>query len=150
MKEEKETPSDSGKTSGDNEILINKDMKFKEVLGKDIQILSGKVEPNQFPMDGMPQVLADLINNSVEVYGSPLEYFACTLLVACGSVVRKRAQLDDGKYINYPQLWIMYIGSSGIGKDAPLKIAFKPIIEIDLTENYGRLDEEADAQAEGT
>jgi len=26
----------------------------------------------------------------------------------------------------------------------------KPIIEIDLTENYGRLDEEADAQAEGT
>lgn len=131
MKDEKISPLDSGKSSGENEILISKDIKFKEVLGNDIQNLSGKIKPNYFPMDGMPQVLADLINNSVEVYGSPLEYFACTLLVACSSVVRKRAQLDDGKYVNYPQLWIMYIGSSGIGKDAPLKIAFKPIIEID-------------------
>jgi Protein of unknown function (DUF3987) len=131
MKEEIQTPSGSPKTSGVNEILINKDMKFKEVLGKDIQLLSGKIEPNHFPMDGMPDVLADLINDSEKVYGSPLEYFACTLLVACGSVVRKKAKLDDGKFINYPQLWIMYIGSSGIGKDAPLKIAFKPIIELD-------------------
>jgi hypothetical protein len=84
-----------------------------------------------FPMDGMPTVLSDLINDSVKVYASPLEYFACTLLVACGSVVRKNAVVDDGKFKNYPQLWLMYIGSSGIGKDMPLKIAFKPIYELD-------------------
>ena len=141
MIDEKQTPSDSPKSSGVNEILQDKNTDFIKAMQSDIQSISKQTEvkDNPFPMTGMPQILADLINDSVDVYGSPLEYFACTLMVACASVVRKRAVLDDGKYKNYPQLWIMYIGSSGIGKDAPLKIAFKPIIEYDL-EAYGRYE----------
>ncbi len=112
---------------GSEEILINPTIDIKSKMIQDIQ----KNSSNPFPMYGMPEVLADLINDSVKVYASPLEYFACTLLSACGAVVRKKAVVDDGKYKNYPQLWMMYIGSSGIGKDAPMKIAFKPIYEID-------------------
>jgi len=112
---------------GSEEILINPTIDLKSKMNIDIQ----KNSTNPFPMYGMPEVLADLINDSVKVYASPLEYFACTLLVACGAVVRKKAVVDDGKYKNYPQLWMMYIGSSGIGKDMPLKIAFKPIYELD-------------------
>jgi hypothetical protein len=133
MIDQKQTPSDSPKSEGANEIMLNKDTDFLNRMKSDIQSNQRQIEAkeNHFPMVGMPNVLADLINNCVAVYGSPLEYFASTLLVACGSVVRKRAVLDDGKYKNYPQLWIMYIGSSGIGKDAPLKIAFKPIHDYD-------------------
>ena len=36
MKEEKETPSDSGKTLGDDEILINKDTNFNSGLQSEI------------------------------------------------------------------------------------------------------------------
>ena len=129
--QKKESPLDFGESSGADEILINKDTDIIKEVRTDIDKNSGKTEANPFPMYGMPEILADLINDSVKVYASPLEYFACTLLVACGSVVRKSAVLDDGKYKNYPQLWLMYIGSSGIGKDMPLKIAFKPIYELD-------------------
>lgn len=133
MIDEKQTPSDSPKSEGATEIIQDKNTDFINLLSSDIKSISKQTEEkeNYFPMEGMPQILADLINDNVAVYGSPLEYFASTLLVACGSVVRKRAVLDDGKYKNYPQLWIMYIGSSGIGKDAPLKIAFKPIQDYD-------------------
>ena len=143
MIDEKQNPSDSPKPEGENKIIQDKNTNFINLLKSDIQYNSKKTEAkeNLFPMNGMPQILADLINDSVAVYGSPLEYFASTLLVACGSVVRKRAVLDDGKYKNYPQLWIMYIGSSGIGKDAPLKIAFKPIIEYDLAA-YSKYEQE--------
>lgn len=131
MNEENKSPLDSAKSSGANEILTNKDTDIIMEVKTEIELKSGKIEANPFPMYGMPEVLADLINDSYNVYASPLEYFACTLLVACGAVVRKKAVVDEGKYKNYPQLWMMYIGSSGIGKDIPMKIAFKPIYELD-------------------
>ncbi len=131
MTQENKSPLDSPKSSGAEEIITNKDTDIIKEIQSEIEHKSGKNEANPFPMYGMPKVLADLINDSVKVYASPLEYFACTLLVACGSVVRKKAIVDDGKYKNYPQLWMMYIGSSGIGKDIPMKIAFKPIYDLD-------------------
>ena len=85
---------------------------------------------NPFPMDGMPTVLSDLINDSAAVYGSPKEFFATALLIACGAAVQKRAILNDGKYKNYPQLWAMIVAPSGIGKSEPLKIAFKRLREF--------------------
>jgi hypothetical protein len=135
MDKNNESPSDSEKSSKEVKLTKTENINFISLMKSDIQsnIKQSAAKDNHFPMNGMPQILSDLINDSVAVYGSPLEYFASTLLVACGAVVRKNAVLDDGKYKNYPQLWIMYIGSSGIGKDAPLKIAFKPIHEYDET-----------------
>jgi hypothetical protein len=128
------SPTDFNESVRKSKLMQDENTDVIKLLSTEIESNSrqDKAKDNHFPMSGMPQVLADLINDSVAVYASPIEYFACTLLVACCSVVRKRAVLDDGKYKNYPQLWIMYVGSSGIGKDAPLKIAFKPIIDLDL------------------
>ena len=139
----KHSPTDFTESVGKSKLMQDENTDFIKLFNSKIESNSrqDKAKDNHFPTSGMPQVLADLINDSVAVYGSPLEYFASTLLVACGSVVRKRAILDDGKYKNYPQLWIMYIGSSGIGKDAPLKIAFKPIIEYDLAA-YSKYEQE--------
>ncbi len=44
MKEEKETPSDSGKTLGDDEILINKDTNFNSGLQSEINTLEKSLE----------------------------------------------------------------------------------------------------------
>lgn len=133
METKNDSTFDSVNSSKEIKLTEISNLNFTELLKSNIQsnIQQSTSIENCFPMTGMPKILADLINDSVTVYGSPLEYFSCTLLVACGAVVRKNAVLDDGKYKNYPQLWIMYIGSSGIGKDAPLKIAFKPIHEYD-------------------
>lgn len=124
-------PLGTNEPRGSEEILINPNIDIKSKMKEDIQNNSGQIKQIPFPMYGMPEVLADLINDSVKVYASPLEYFACTLLAACGAVVRKKAVVNDGKYKNYPQIWVMYIGSSGIGKDMPMKIAFNPIYELD-------------------
>jgi hypothetical protein len=92
--------------------------------------ISPKPIETPFPMGGMPTVLSDLINDSAAVYGSPKEFFATALLIACGAAVQKRAMLNDGKYKNYPQLWAMIVAPSGIGKSEPLKIAFKRLREF--------------------
>ena len=44
MKEEKETPSDSGKPSGDDEILINKDTNFNSGLQSEINTLEKSLD----------------------------------------------------------------------------------------------------------
>ena len=44
MKEEKETPSDSGKTLGDDEILINKDTNFNSGLQSEIDTLEKSLD----------------------------------------------------------------------------------------------------------
>jgi len=68
-----------------------------------------------------------------EVYQVPKELFAVSLISAMCAAIKKKAKLID-KYINYPQLWIIIIAKSGVGKSAPLSIAFKPLEEKEHNE----------------
>ena len=70
MIEEKESPLDSVKSSGAEEILKDKNTDIIMETKAEIELKSGKVEANPFPMYGMPEVLADLINDSYKVYVS--------------------------------------------------------------------------------
>ena len=45
--------------------------------------------------------------------------------------IRKRMFLSVGNYKNYPQLWIIVVGSSGTGKSDAGRVAFRRISEID-------------------
>lgn len=85
-----------------------------------------------FPLNGMPNVILDCVNDLSDVYGSPKDFFSMSSLVACCAAVGKKAILDDGKYKNYPVLWIMNVGPTGSGKSEPIKKAFKPLIQMDI------------------
>ena len=55
--------------------------------------------------------------------------------------IGKRMYLTVGNYKNYPQLWVIVVGSSGTGKSDAGRVAFRRISEID-TERYIRYQEE--------
>ncbi|NDP20796.1 MAG: DUF3987 domain-containing protein [Paludibacter sp.] len=133
MSKQKESPSDSAKSSGEYEIMQNKDTDFIGLLKAEIQcnLEYSSATDTVFTLNGMPGVISDYVSDLSRVYGSPKEFFAMSFLVACCAAVRKRAVLDDGKYQNFPQLWVMNVAPSGIGKTEPDKKAFKTLIESD-------------------
>lgn len=83
-----------------------------------------------FPIDGFPMATRMFIQEIARVYGVPVDFPAVSVLAAVAAALRKQIYTDQ-RYKNYPQLWIMIVASSGIGKSEPLKLAFAPLEESD-------------------
>ncbi len=83
-----------------------------------------------FPIDGFPMATRMFIQEISRVYGVPVDFPAVAILAAVAAALRKQIYTDQ-RYKNYPQLWIMIVASSGIGKSEPLKLAFAPLEESD-------------------
>jgi hypothetical protein len=94
-----------------------------------------------FPIDLMPEWLQATIREHAESYGTPEELWAAAFLTAIATASGKRMYLTVGNYKNYPQLWVIVVGSSGTGKSDAGRVAFRRISEIDA-ERYARYQEE--------
>lgn len=109
---------------------------MKEVLiveGTDLNDLDSACLPS-FPTLGLPKILRDMTEHGAYVYGVPLEFMAAYLLSATAAALRKRIVLKD-KYSNFPQLWLMVVANSGIGKSEPMRVAFDPLYKRDKLAN---------------
>jgi hypothetical protein len=84
-----------------------------------------------FPTQGLPEVLLKFATDISDVYGVPIEFPIMSCFVAISSVLKKSYSVDCGKYINFPQFWVIQIAPSGVGKSEQLAIAFRPIKELD-------------------
>lgn len=97
-------------------------------------IKSNIVKPSDgippFPIDGFPMATRMFIREIARVYGVPVDFPAAAVLAAVAAALRKQIH-SNRRYKNYPQLWIMIVASSGIGKSEPLKLAFEPLEESD-------------------
>lgn len=117
-----------------------KDTDFETALKEDIQSNITKLEAkkNIFPVQSLPEPLLSFTKELRDVYSVPSEFPACAALGAVSAALRKKIRLNNGKYTNYPQLWIMLVAPPGIGKTEPLNLAFKPLAEIDKSsyQNY--------------
>ena len=98
-------------------------------------------EQTAFPTDLLPEWLQETIREHAESYGTPEELWAVAFLTAIATASGKRMYLTVGNYKNYPQLWVIVVGSSGTGKSDAGRVAFKRISEIDA-ERYLRYQEE--------
>jgi len=94
-----------------------------------------------FPVDLLPEWLQTTIIDHAESYGTPEELWAVAFLTAIATASGKRMYLTVGNYKNYPQLWVIVVGSSGTGKSDAGRVAFRRISEIDA-ERYLRYQEE--------
>ena len=97
-------------------------------------------EKTAFPTDLLPEWLQETIRDHSDSYGTPEELWAVAFLTAIATASGKRMFLTVGNYKNYPQLWVIVVGSSGTGKSDAGRVAFKRISEID-TERYIRYQE---------
>ena len=84
-----------------------------------------------FPIDLLPEWLQSTIREHAQSYGTPEELWAVAFLTAIATASGKRMFLTVGNYKNYPQLWVIVVGSSGTGKSDAGRVAFKRISEID-------------------
>src|SRR5690554_6755080 len=94
-----------------------------------------------FPIDLLPEWLQATIREHAQSYGTPEELWAVAFLAAIATASGKRMSLTVGNYKNYPQMWLIVVGSSGTGKSDAGRVAFRRLAEID-TEMYARYQED--------
>ncbi len=88
-----------------------------------------------FPIDLLPLWLQDVVGECSTSYGTPPELWGSAFLCGISAAAGKKIQLKNRNYTNFPQLWLMIVGSSGTGKSDPLRVAFAPLKNVD-EENY--------------
>lgn len=96
---------------------------------------------NEFPIHLLPEWLKRTIKEHADSYGTPEELWAVAFLSGIATAAGKRIRITSGNYTNYPQLWIMVVGSSGTGKSEAFRVAFKRLSEIDA-ERYAKYQSE--------
>lgn len=111
-------------------------------IAEKVQLQPEKIEEPKidFPIDLLPEWLQETIKEHSESYGTPQELWAIAFLSGIATAAGKRIYLINNNYRNYPQLWIMVVGSSGTGKSEAFRVAFRRISEIDA-EKFARYQE---------
>lgn len=97
-------------------------------------------EPKEFPIDLLPGWLQKTIKEHAESYGTPPELWATAFLSGIAAAAGEKIYLNNGNYRNYPQLWLIIVGSSGTGKSEAFRVAFRKIMEID-SDKFARYKE---------
>lgn len=84
-----------------------------------------------FQMELLPEWLQLVSTEHAESYGTPPELWATAFLSGISAAAGKKIKLVTGNYTNFPQLWVMVVGTSGSGKSEAFKVAFRRLNEID-------------------
>ncbi len=95
------------------------------------------------PITALPAFIRDWITIHADTYGTPLDFWAASVLMATATAVGKTHFLT-GRYTNNPLLWFVLVAPSGVGKTEPQRKAFAPFHERDkqLIDQYNRDMEE--------
>ena len=109
-----------------------------------LQPNSGKFrlhEDVELPIDGLPQLVQQYINEIVRVYHCPIEFPAVAVFSVIASAIGKRVKITDRKYTNPLMLWFINVAISGSNKTQPVKEVLRPLREINR-ENYEAYERE--------
>ena len=139
MNNEKESPLNSGKSSGADEILQDKNTDFIKKLKTDIEKNSGKLKAIPFPIEIFPSVFKEVISRTNEALNFPIDYSAATILTAVSTIIGKTAVLEvKHGWKEYCPLYMNLLGNPGSNKSHPLDMFFGIIKTIDSEEyqNY--------------
>lgn len=90
---------------------------------------------NNLPIDGLPNDVQAIIEEYSEVYQCSRDFIVSAMFSIVGSCAGKRLTIYDGKYRNFPCLWIAIVAKSGTNKSAPIKSLLQPVRDVDA-ENY--------------
>ena len=76
------------------------------------------------PFECLQVEIQDIIKNFVDVYQCDADIVITTIYAIVSIAVNKSIKLFDGKYTNYPSMWICHVAPSGSNKSAPVKMLF--------------------------
>lgn len=92
-------------------------------------------ENSTLPIDGISRNAQAIINEVTEVYQCSRDIVLAAMFSAVGVAVGKNVKVSDGKYFNYPCLWICAVAPSGSNKSTPVRTILQPLKDRD-TLNY--------------
>lgn len=97
--------------------------------------LGNSNDASLLPTHGLRENLQKLIKTYTKVMQVPQDYFTCSMFSVASTLIGNKVTVWNGTYPNNPNLWIILVGNSGIGKSAPIKMLMQPINEAQ-SENY--------------
>ena len=139
MINEKESPLDSGKSSGANKILQDENTDIIKKIKTDIEKNSGKLKAIPFPIDVFPPLFREVILKTNEALNFPTDYSAATILTAVATIIGKTAVLEmKNGWKEFCPLYMNLLGNPGAMKSHPIDMFFDIIKTIDSEEyqNY--------------
>lgn len=89
----------------------------------------------QLPIDGLSDDAKKILESVTETYQCSRDIVLSAMYAAVGAAVGKRIRIYDGKYYNYPCLWIAVVAPSGSNKSTPVRQILRPLIDRDSA-NY--------------
>lgn len=95
------------------------------------------------PIEGFPIQIQNLINHCVEIYGTPLDFWAGAVIAATALAIGNKFELKT-KYENVPIFWTCIVGNVSSGKTEPQKLLLKPFIKLDDASHEKYLSENAE------
>ena len=135
MINEKESPLDSGKSSGANKILQDENTDIIKKIKTDIEKNSGKLKAIPFPIDVFPPLFREVILKTNEALNFPTDYSAATILTAVATIIGKTAVLEmKNGWKEFCPLYMNLLGNPGTLKSHPLDMFFDIIKTIDSEE----------------
>jgi hypothetical protein len=99
-------------------------------------------DSGHFPIDVLPKVFRDYIEQGVKAFATPPDYIALPLLNVVSVVLGNAYQIRfKNTWDKKPVQWSVIVGGSGTNKSAPLKFAIS-ILKILQKENRKKYEEE--------
>ena len=135
MINEKESPLNSGKSSGADEILQDKNTDVIKIFKTDIEKNSAKLKAIPFPIEVFPPIFKDVILKTNEALNFPIDYSAATILTSVSTIIGKTALLEvKNGWKEFCPLYMNLLGNPGAMKSHPLDMFFDIIKTIDSEE----------------
>ena len=108
-----------------------------EIKIKDIIDDAGAI----LPVDGLSPNATEMLRKVASSLQCPVDIALSAMFATVGVAMGKRVIIDDGKYRNYPCLWVCVVAPSGSNKSTPIRFFLQPLKDRD-SYNYGVYREE--------
>lgn len=93
------------------------------------------------PVDGLSPNVTEMLRKVASSLQCPVDIALSAMFATVGVAMGKRVIIDDGKYRNYPCLWVCVVAPSGSNKSTPIRFFLQPLKDRD-SYNYGVYREE--------
>ena len=93
------------------------------------------------PVDGLSPNATEMLRKVASSLQCPVDIALSAMFATVGVAMGKRVIIDDGKYRNYPCLWVCGVAPSGSNKSTTIRFFLQPLKDRD-SYNYGVYREE--------
>ncbi|OGI24852.1 MAG: hypothetical protein A2287_08370 [Candidatus Melainabacteria bacterium RIFOXYA12_FULL_32_12] len=103
------------------------------VLGTNVIDITNSWENIDFPLDSLPKIIRDYIEEAHRITKAPVDFWAGTILSVVSGLMGNPCSIRiNSVWAESPSLYCVLVGDSGTKKSVPIKIMLKLLYRLDL------------------